>query len=100
MEWSNRTIVHSFESVSFLLKYATHGISIRCLAVLSSWIEDRKDGFAGFRLRPRRGDEASPAAEVIFWDATGSFTVETFGEVPLEIIESLIAQAKQTVRTR
>jgi hypothetical protein len=66
----------------------------------TSLTEDRKDGLIGFRLCRQRGVEASVAAEIIFWDAAGGFTVQTFGEVPLEMIESLIAEAKKNVRIR
>jgi hypothetical protein len=66
---------------------------------LTSFIEDHKAGFSGIRLSRQRSGKTSVAAEIVFWDATGHFMVQTFGEVPLEIIELSIAEAKQKVRT-
>jgi hypothetical protein len=63
-------------------------------------IEDHKHGFSGVRLYRQQETETRMAAEILFWDAMGSFTVQTFGEVPLEIIESLITEAKKNVRIR
>jgi hypothetical protein len=67
----------------------------------TTFVEDRKDGFAGIRLH-REGHGRTPvAAEVIYWDATGGFTVQIFAcLVPVEILEALIAEARQQVRLR
>ena len=39
-------------------------------------------------------------AEVVFWDAAGSYYLQTFDGhgVPLEIIERLVAEAKEVIR--
>jgi hypothetical protein len=67
----------------------------------TTFVEDRIDGFAGVRLHREHSGKTIVTAEVIFWDATGGFTVQTFdGIVPVEIIEAIIAEAKQTVRVR
>ena len=64
-------------------------------------IANRTDGFAGLRLHQESVDQTSDAAEVIFWDAIGGFTVETLnGDVPVEVIEELIAETKATIKTR
>lgn len=64
-------------------------------------VEDRKDGFAGLRLHRERFGKTVVAAEVLFWDASGGFTAQTFdGDVPVEIVEALIAEAKQQIRGR
>jgi hypothetical protein len=34
---------------------------------------------------------------ITYWDALGQFVLQTFDEVPLEIVEALIAEAKTTV---
>jgi len=63
-------------------------------------VEDRKSGFVGFRLHRERFGKTSVAADVLFWDASGGFTLETFdGEVPVEMIEAVIAEAKQKTKT-
>jgi hypothetical protein len=64
-------------------------------------IDDRKDGFAGLRLHRERFGETAIAAQVIYWDATGGFAVETLnGDVPVEIIEAVIAEARQHVKVK
>ncbi|MBC8112769.1 MAG: hypothetical protein H7062_00160 [Candidatus Saccharimonas sp.] len=67
----------------------------------TTFVEDHKDGFAGFRLHRERFGKTTVAAEVLVWDATGGFAVQTFnGDVPVEIIEALIAEARQQVRVQ
>jgi hypothetical protein len=62
-------------------------------------VRDNIDGYAGLRLyRQVKGIE-SIAAEIIYWDAMGQFFAQTFGEVPLDILETLLAEAKQAVPT-
>ena len=39
------------------------------------------------------------AAEVVFWDAAGQYFLKTFnGDVPLDIVEALIVEAKDKIR--
>ena len=68
------------------------------------WTEefaDDNDGFAGIRLFRTTFDKSSKAAEVIYWDATGGFTIETFGRVlPIEIADKLIAEAVEKIKTK
>lgn len=65
------------------------------------YVEDKTDGFAGLRLHRERLGKATVAAEVIFWDAVGQYFVQTFnGDVPVEIIEAVIAEAKERVKVR
>ncbi len=67
----------------------------------TEYVEDRSDGYAGLRLHRERFGRAAVAAQVLYWDAAGQFTVETFdGDVPAEIIEAVIAVAKEKVRVR
>ena len=67
----------------------------------TTYIEDRTDGFAGSRLHRERFGKAVVAAQVVFWDAAGHFAVQTFdGDVPVEIIEAVIAEATEQVRVR
>ena len=67
----------------------------------TTFVEDRADGFAGMRLHRERFGKSSIAAQVVFVDAAGEFTVETFdGEVPVEIIEEVIVESKARVKVR
>jgi hypothetical protein len=39
-------------------------------------------------------------ARILFWDASGQFCFETFDtDLPLEIVEQIIAEAKATIKT-
>jgi hypothetical protein len=66
----------------------------------TSYIEDPLAGCSEIRLhRAQSGDSPIVTAEVVFWDASGHFVVETFnGDVPLEIIEELIAEARHRIK--
>ena len=67
----------------------------------TTYVEDRADGFAGFRLHRERFGRTVVAAQVVFWDAAGHLAVQTFdGDVPVEIMEVVIAEAKEQVRVR
>ena len=63
------------------------------------FLEDAQAGFSGLRLLKEQAGQQSFAAEVIFWDAAGQFYVQTFGEVPVTIMEALIAETRDAVRT-
>lgn len=63
-------------------------------------IEDRVEGYEGYDLARIRRGKNDLVARIIFWDASGQFTVETLGsDVPLGILEELIAEAKATIKT-
>lgn len=61
-------------------------------------VNDLKQGFTGLELlRTSKGRE-DRVARVIFWDASGQFFFETLGtDLPLVIVEELIAEAKTVV---
>jgi hypothetical protein len=66
----------------------------------SVYVEDNDDGFAGFELNRTENGETKRAASVIYWDATGQFYVETFDtDLPLDILEELIAETRSRVKT-
>ena len=67
----------------------------------SQFIQDCKDGFAGYELTCT-GEDAmrTRVATVIYWDAMGQFFVETFGDVPLDILEELIQESKAAIRRK
>jgi hypothetical protein len=62
--------------------------------------EDQVKGCAGRRLHVQRECQSSTVAEVVFWDAIGHFMFQTFGsDVPLELIEAVISEAKGLIRS-
>jgi hypothetical protein len=64
-------------------------------------VQNNAEGYAGVRLHEESKGNQSIAADVTFWDASGQFYVQTMNrEVPLEIIETLIAEAKAHVHVR
>jgi hypothetical protein len=67
----------------------------------SSSVEDRKQGFASMELHRSCRGKHDRIARVVYWDACGQFSVETFGaEVPLDILEDLIAETKEWIKTK
>jgi hypothetical protein len=64
----------------------------------TTYVADDTDGFAGLRLHRESCGKTSVAAEVIYWDASGRYFVQTHnGDVPVEILEAVIAEAKERV---
>ena len=64
-------------------------------------IADAGAGFAGLELSRTDKGKTMPVARIVFWDACGQFVLETLGtDVPLEIIEDFIAEAKSTIKVR
>ncbi len=71
--------------------------SIGHMRYTSRKVEDKLDGYAGYELwRSRDGQTAVRIASVLYWDALAGFYVETFGtDVPLKVLEELIAETKE-----
>ncbi|QDU21158.1 hypothetical protein [Urbifossiella limnaea] len=64
-------------------------------------IKDVQQGYEGFELVRQQDGADLRVASVVFWDATGQFWVETFGtDIPLQVLEELIAETKEKVRIR
>lgn len=56
------------------------------------------EGWAAVRLCASDANGTAVVCRVVFWDAEGQFEVEVGGTaIPLEILEALIAEAKETV---
>ena len=67
----------------------------------SNPIQDNEDGFSGFELYRTSCGKRDRVASVLYWDAVGQFFIETFNaDVPVEIIEELIAEARSSIKTR
>ncbi|ODA30312.1 hypothetical protein A6X21_00020 [Planctopirus hydrillae] len=57
-----------------------------------------KAGNTTLRLYRETENRVTVAAEVVFWDAVGQYYLETLnGDLPLEIIEELIIEAKNVI---
>jgi len=67
----------------------------------SEYAVDLLGGWSGYDLHRAGNGSRIRVARIAFWDASGEFVVETFdGDVPLVILEELIVEAKETIRTR
>ncbi len=67
---------------------------------ISNPVHNNGDGWSGVELHCIRRGERKTVARVLFWDAMGSFFIETLGtDIPVDIAEALVAEAKATVRT-
>jgi hypothetical protein len=65
------------------------------------YFEDHDGGLSGFRLHRESFGKTEIAGEVIYWDATGGFTIRTFGHVlQVEIARAAIAEAEEKIKTR
>lgn len=65
----------------------------------SAKIQCDQKGYVGQELFREVDGKSQVAATVVFWDVMGQFSVETNGEVPLVILEELIAEAKSLIST-
>jgi hypothetical protein len=67
----------------------------------TSTASDEQEGWIALDLTRRVGATAERIARVTYWDAEGQFSFEMFAkEIPLVIVEELIAEAKQTIIIR
>lgn len=61
---------------------------------------DNEAGCAALELHKTTDGKSDMVARVVFWDASGQFYLEaTTDELPLVIVEELIAEAKDQIRT-
>lgn len=63
-------------------------------------VVDREAGSAGVALYRETNGKRECAARLLFWDASGQFGFQTFTEIPLDVVEELIVEAKQAINTR
>jgi len=55
------------------------------------FVDDHKQGYAGFELQAESADVTRIAGRILYWDATGGFCFETVGgDLPVEIVEAAI----------
>jgi hypothetical protein len=66
----------------------------------SSRVEDHYEGYVGLELIRFQHGKDNRVARVLFWDSSGQFSAETLGtDIPLAILEELIAEAKESIKT-
>lgn len=63
-------------------------------------VADREAGSAGLELFREANGTKECVARLVFWDASGQFGLQTFSELPLDIVEELINEAKRTIKTK
>jgi hypothetical protein len=65
-------------------------------------VHDNKEGNSAVELHAtRKGESAKRVARVVFWDAYGDFFFESYGaQVPIVIVEQLVAEAKMKIKIR
>lgn len=68
----------------------------------TTFVADNKDGFAGFRLHRESFGRIVEVGQTTYWDAPGTFVFGTFDgeDVPVEIVEAAIAEAREKIKTK
>jgi len=67
----------------------------------TSRIDNAQDGFSSIELFKTIKDIREKVASVTFWDACGQFSITTFNfDLPIEIVEELIREAKVQIRVQ
>jgi hypothetical protein len=70
-----------------------------CYSTIS--VQNDQDGYAGLELHRISSGKDERIATVLFWDACGQFFVETFdSDLPLAILEELVWETKEKVKTK
>jgi hypothetical protein len=70
-------------------QYTTHSVA------------DKKEGYAGMELHRTSKSKTERVARVLFWDASGQFFIGTFNaDLPVDIVEELIAETKAAIKTK
>jgi hypothetical protein len=62
---------------------------------------DNSEGWTAVDLYRSKADDSVKAARVVYWDAVGQHFLELYvEEVPIVVIEELIAEARSVLRVR
>jgi hypothetical protein len=101
-DWRNGSALNEEERARQHLDRAEHvNRSYGDAAYSSAPVRDNQQGYAGIELYRIRGVSKERVAAILFWDASGQFSVETFNtDIPLEILEELIAEGKDAIKAR
>ena len=63
----------------------------------SEEVIDRTDGYSGIRLYRVVNESKTQVASVFFWDAMGQYMIGLDSDLPLDIVQLVIAEAKRFV---
>jgi hypothetical protein len=61
---------------------------------------DRNEGRSYIDLYRDISGSKKHVARLTFWDASGQFYLETFGDIAVEIVEDLIQEGKEKIEIR
>ncbi len=65
----------------------------------TTFVEDAKEGYVGFKLHRERFGRAAVVGQTLYWDGSGFAFGTCDGEdVPFEIVEAAIAEAKERIK--
>lgn len=65
----------------------------------TTFVTDDDEGWIALELHRRTDDTSELAARIVYWDAEGQFFLTmSVNELPLVIIEDLIAEARSTIK--
>jgi len=59
---------------------------------------NRNVGSTSLKLIRSGAKGVHTAAEIVFWDAVGQFNISAFEELPIEVLELFVAEAKDRIR--
>jgi hypothetical protein len=62
--------------------------------------ESRREGYISFNLYCDHLAETKFVANILYWHATDQFNFRAKTELPVEIVEELIAEAKSKIRAK
>jgi hypothetical protein len=64
-------------------------------------VDDTQEGWSALELSRDVGGQVERVARIIYWDAEGQFAFEMFvKEIPLSVLEELLAEAKKAIPVR
>jgi hypothetical protein len=68
----------------------------------TTYIESREEGYGAFQLHRESFGQATLVGQTTYWDATGGFVFATFDgqDVPVEIVEAAVAEARREIKVR
>jgi hypothetical protein len=68
----------------------------------TTYVESREDGYVGFQLHRDSFGKTAVVGQTTYWDATGGFVFATFDgqDVPVEVIEAAVSEARLQIRTK
>ena len=62
--------------------------------------QDPQEGWAALELLRTTHGVAQLVARVVFWDAEGQFVLDaTSSELPLDVVDEFLAEARATIKT-